>query len=286
MQLNEVIDAEGGHTIAAIFVEAVTGTNGVLPSPKGYLEGLRALCDQHGILLVCDEVMSGFGRTGKLFGFCHAPTVIPDIVTFAKGVNGAYLPLGGVGIRDHVAAHFRANNVGIGSTYNSHPVALASAYAALQVCAFGKEEFFLSRIYLKKKKKKIAAISGQVFFENDVLGNVQRLEPKMKAHLTHLLNTHPSVKQARCIGLFGCLDLQKNDKGDFLGKVTEPTPALMGLKKSLLDKGEWSANLPHFGSSLRLNFARRSFHDDARPQRVLQSTACHFGEGGARELFS
>ena len=95
-------------------------------------ERLHALCDQHGILLVCDEVMSGFGRTGKLFGFQHA-SILPDIVTFAKGVNGAYLPLGGVGIRDHVAKHFHSNNVSIGSTYNSHPVALASAYAAIQV---------------------------------------------------------------------------------------------------------------------------------------------------------
>jgi len=77
--------------------------------------------------------MAGFGRTGKLFGFCHAPSVVPDIITFAKGVNGAYLPLGGVGVRDHVAEYFRKNPLGYGSTYNGHPVALASAYASLKV---------------------------------------------------------------------------------------------------------------------------------------------------------
>ena len=82
--------------------------------------------------MVCDEVMSGFGRTGKLFAFCHAHGVIPDIVTFAKGVTSSFLPLGGVAIRDHIAEHFRSKPVGIGSTYNSHPVALASAYAVVQ----------------------------------------------------------------------------------------------------------------------------------------------------------
>jgi taurine--2-oxoglutarate transaminase len=114
--LAEVIAFEGGHNIAAFFIEPVTGTNGILKQPKGYLEGVRALCDQHGILMVADEVMNGFGRTGKWFGFEHtSPTVLPDIVCTAKGINGAFLPLGCVAVRDHVADYFRKNAISIGT---------------------------------------------------------------------------------------------------------------------------------------------------------------------------
>ena len=115
-------------------MECIPGTNGVLPPPKGYLAGVRDLCDKYGIMLIADEVMAGFGRTGKLFAFCHGD-IVPDIITFAKGVNGAYIPLAGIGVRDHIAEHFRDNNVMVGSTYHSHPVAVASAYAALKVFA-------------------------------------------------------------------------------------------------------------------------------------------------------
>lgn len=84
VELEEQVAYEGPHTIAAIMLEPVTGTNGILPPPQGYLEGVQSLCREHGILFICDEVMSGFGRTGKLFGFCHGPSVVPDIFTFAK----------------------------------------------------------------------------------------------------------------------------------------------------------------------------------------------------------
>lgn len=132
-QLKEVIMYEGPKNIAAIFLESVTGTNGILVPPKGYLEGVRQICNEHGIVMVCDEVMNGFGRTGKMFGFMNSsPMVIPDIVTMAKGINGAYIPLGAVACRDHIAQHFMTNPIGIGSTYNSHPIGLASAYASLK----------------------------------------------------------------------------------------------------------------------------------------------------------
>lgn len=208
-QLREQILYEGPHTIAAIHIESVTGTNGVLKPPRGYLEGIREICNEHGILMVCDEVMAGFGRTGRLFGFCHAPSVVPDIVTFAKGVNGAFLPLGGVGVRDHVANHFRKHNVGIGSTYNSHPVALASAYAAVQH-----------------------------FIRTDMIQHVVKMEPHLQAGMNTLLANHPSVKQARCVGLFGVLDIQKNRKGDFIARVADPLPpAMQDFKKTLLQQG-------------------------------------------------
>lgn len=85
----------------------------MLIPPKGYLEGIRKLCDEHGILMVCDEVMNGFGRTGKLFGFMHTtPVITPDIVTMAKGINGAFVPLGALACRDHVAQHFMKNAIG------------------------------------------------------------------------------------------------------------------------------------------------------------------------------
>ncbi len=111
--LKEVIMYEGANNIAAIFLEPVTGTNEILIPPKGYLEGVRAICDENGILMVCDEVMNGFGRTGTMFGFMNSsPLVIPDIVTIAKGINGAFIPLGAVACRDHVAQHFMKNAIG------------------------------------------------------------------------------------------------------------------------------------------------------------------------------
>eukprot|EP00050_Salpingoeca_kvevrii_P008338 m.302350 g.302350 ORF g.302350 m.302350 type:complete len:513 (-) comp15146_c0_seq1:69-1607(-) len=207
--LREQLAYEGPHTVAAIFLESVTGTNGILKPPKGYLEGIREICDEFGIIMVCDEVMAGFGRTGKLFGFCHAPSVVPDVVSFAKGVNGAFLPLGGVAVRDHVADHFRKNNVSIGSTYNSHPVALASAYAAVKH-----------------------------MLKTDIVGNSARMGPELQAGLERLAKHHPCIKQARSLGLFGCFDVQKNKRGDFIARVTDPlTPAMAEFKKALVKEG-------------------------------------------------
>src|ERR671913_121851 len=105
-ELEEVIMLEGPHTIAGFLMETVTGTNGILIPPDGYLEGVRALCDKHGILLICDEVMSGFGRTGAWFAVDHW-NVVPDILVMAKGLTSAYVALGAVGIRRKIADHFK-----------------------------------------------------------------------------------------------------------------------------------------------------------------------------------
>src|SRR5258706_3417425 len=130
--LEEVIQLEGAHTIAAFILEPVTGTNGVLVPPDGYLQGVRELCTKHGILMICDEVMSGFGRTGEWFAVDHWK-VVPDILTMAKGLTSAYVQLGAVGMRRAVADQFKDKVFYGGLTYNSHTLACAVALAAIQV---------------------------------------------------------------------------------------------------------------------------------------------------------
>ena len=130
--LEEVIQLEGPNTIAAFILEPVTGTNGVLVPPDGYLEGVRELCTRYGILMICDEVMSGFGRTGEWFAVDHW-NVVPDILTMAKGLTSAYVQLGAVGMRRGIADQFKDRVFYGGLTYNSHPLACAAALATIQV---------------------------------------------------------------------------------------------------------------------------------------------------------
>src|SRR5215468_1078093 len=131
-RVEELIQLEGAHTIAAFFIEPVTGTNGILIPPDGYIQGLRDLCTRHGILLVADEVMSGFGRTGEWFAIDHWK-VVPDLICIAKGLTSAYVPLGAVGMRRHIAEYFRDKVFYGGLTYNSHPLGCAAALATLKV---------------------------------------------------------------------------------------------------------------------------------------------------------
>src|SRR3989441_8491764 len=130
--VEEVIQLEGPHTIAAFILEPVTGTNGILVPPDGYLQGIRKLCDTHGILLIADEVMSGFGRTGELFAINHWK-VVPDLLSMAKGLTSAYVQLGAVGMRPHIAAHFEKNVFYGGLPYKSHPLRCAPALGTLAV---------------------------------------------------------------------------------------------------------------------------------------------------------
>src|SRR5689334_23337956 len=130
--LEETIQLEGPGTIAAFILETVTGTNGVLVPPDGYLQGVRALCDRHGILMICDEVMAGFGRTGRWFAVDHWG-VVPDLLTMAKGLTSSYLPLGAVAMRRAVADAFKDRPFPSGLTTGSHPVACAAALATLRV---------------------------------------------------------------------------------------------------------------------------------------------------------
>ena len=130
--LEEAIQLEGPNTIAAFILETVTGTNGVLVPPDGYIQGVRELCTKYGILMICDEVMSGFGRTGEWFAVDHG-SVVPDLLTMAKGLTSAYVPLGAVGMRRGIADHFKDKVFYGGLTYNSHPLGCAAALATIQV---------------------------------------------------------------------------------------------------------------------------------------------------------
>src|SRR3990170_609942 len=124
--LEETIELEGPQTIAAFILETVTGTNGILIPPDGYLEGVRDLCTRHGILMIADEVMAGFGRTGEWFAVNHWQ-VVPDLISMAKGLTSAYVQLGAVGMRRQIANHFAKTPFPGGLTYNSHPLACAAA---------------------------------------------------------------------------------------------------------------------------------------------------------------
>ncbi len=197
--LDEVIQYEGPQTIAAMFIETVTGTNGILPPPAGYLQGLRKLLDKHGILLVCDEVMSGFGRTGRWLAFEHGD-ILPDLVCMAKGLTSSYIPLGAVGIREPIARHFDDKVFWGGLTYNSHPLSLATALAVLDVLE-----------------------------EDGLVDNAARLGSVMRSEMDRLQAKHPSMKTGRCIGLFGMIDVQKNSEGDLIAPYNGTHPAMKEL---------------------------------------------------------
>jgi taurine--2-oxoglutarate transaminase len=175
--LEEVIQFEGPQTIAAFFIEPVTGTNGILVPPDGYIQGIRDLCTKYGILLVADEVMSGFGRTGEWFAVDHWK-VVPDLMTMAKGLTSAYVPLGVVGMRRAIADHFQDRVFYGGLTYNSHPLACAAALATLAVY---EEDGLIER----------AKVMGRL----------------MASLLDDLATHHPIVGATRSIGLFGIVEL-------------------------------------------------------------------------------
>jgi taurine--2-oxoglutarate transaminase len=205
--LEEVIDYEGPQTIAAMIIESVTGTNGILIPPPGYLQGLRDLLSRHGILLICDEVMAGLGRTGKMFAFEHGG-IVPDIVTLAKGLTSSYVPLGAMGMSQRIADHFQKNVFWGGLTYNAHPFCLAVADAVLDV-----------------------------LLEEDLAGNAARLEPVMRAEMEALAARHPSVMAHRNIGLFGIVELQKDRRGTPLAPYNGSHPVMAKFNRALLEAG-------------------------------------------------
>jgi taurine---2-oxoglutarate transaminase len=178
--IEEMIMYEGAQNIAAVFIESVTGTNGLIVPPDGYLQGLRTMCDKYDILLICDEVMAGLGRTGAWFAVDNWG-VTPDIITMAKGLTSAYMPLGCVAMSDRIAEHFNKNVFYGGLTYNAHPMSLAAAVATLKVLE-----------------------------EDDLIGNARRMGSVMAELLQGLKAKHPSVGDVRSIGLFGVLELVKN----------------------------------------------------------------------------
>lgn len=178
--LEETIMLEGPGSIAGFILEPVTGTNGILIPPDGYLEGVRELCDRHGILMIADEVMSGFGRTGDWFAVNHWG-VVPDILTMAKGLTSSYVPLGAVGMRPAIYGYFDDHTYWGGLTYNSHPLGLATALATIAV-----------------------------YEEDGLLENARKMGEIMRRHHERLQEKHPSVGLVRSIGLFGIIELVRS----------------------------------------------------------------------------
>jgi taurine--2-oxoglutarate transaminase len=179
--LRDLLMVEGAHTIAAILLETVVGTNGILVPPDGYLAGVREICDEFGIVMIADEVMAGFGRCGEWFAVDHWD-VVPDLIAFAKGVNSGYVPLGGVVISDAIAATFAERPFPGGLTYSGHPLACASAVASINI-----------------------------FREERILENVRNVgDGVLGPALRELAERHPSVGEVRGMGMFWALELVRN----------------------------------------------------------------------------
>ncbi|WP_022891488.1 aspartate aminotransferase family protein [Agromyces subbeticus] len=179
--LEQVITLEGAGTIAAIIIETIVGTNGVLVPPPGYLQGVRELCDRYGIVYIADEVMVGFGRVGEWFAV-NAFDVVPDLITFAKGVNSGYVPLGGVVISQRIASHFDTVAFAGGLTYSGHPLACAAGVATFEVF---ERDGILERV-------------------RDLGARV--VEPRLRA----MAAAHPSIGEVRGMGLFWAIELVRD----------------------------------------------------------------------------
>ncbi|MGV3714154.1 aminotransferase class III-fold pyridoxal phosphate-dependent enzyme [Pseudolysinimonas sp.] len=207
--LKRVIQAEGAQSIAAILLEGVPGTAGVLVPPPGYLSGVRELADEHGIVLILDEVMSGFGRTGSWFSWQHPEVnpdgVVPDLITFAKGVNSGYVPVGGVIISESISGAFDDQVFPGGLTYSGHPLAAASIVASID------------------------AMEEEGIIENARMIGEEVLGPGLRA----LAERHPMIGEVRGLGVFWALDLVTDRD------TREPVaPSIIGaLKQELLDRG-------------------------------------------------
>jgi taurine---2-oxoglutarate transaminase len=210
-ETEEIIQYEGPKTIAAIFVETVTGTNGLIVPPDGYLQGLRDICDRHGIFLVCDEVMCGLGRTGRWFAADHW-NVVPDMITMAKGLTSAYLPLGAVAVSDRIASYYDNNVFFGGLTYNAHPMSLAAAEACLQV-----------------------------MIDDDMIGHTQRMGVVLAGLHAEMKAKHPSVGDVRSIGLFGVLELVRDRKTkEPMAPFNGTSPEMAKLGAFLRDQGMYA----------------------------------------------
>src|SRR5881296_3341688 len=176
----EILLYEGAHTVAAVILETVVGTNGIIVPPDGYLQSIREVCDRHGILLIADEVMAGFGRTGKWFGVENWD-VVPDILTVAKGINSGYIPLGAMIVRKAIADWVRDKYFAGGLTYSGHPLACASGVASIEA-----------------------------FKEEGIVENAAELGPVFAEKLNALKDKHPSIGEVRGLGLFYGVELVKD----------------------------------------------------------------------------
>jgi taurine--2-oxoglutarate transaminase len=210
-EVEEIINYEGPKTIAAMFIETVTGTNGLIVPPDGYLQGLREICDRHGILLVCDEVMCGLGRTGAWFAADHWK-VVPDMITMAKGLTSAYLPLGALALSDRLASYYDKNVFYGGLTYNAHPMSLAAAEACLQV-----------------------------MIDDDMVGHTLKMGRVLSELHQEMKRKHRSVGDVRSIGLFGVLELVRNrETKEPMAPFNGTSPEMQRLGAFLREQGMYA----------------------------------------------
>jgi taurine--2-oxoglutarate transaminase len=220
--LRDVLMYEDPDRVAAIIIEPVVGSNGFIVYPEGYLAGLRAICDEYGIILIFDEVMTGFGRTGAAFAATRFG-VVPDMMTFAKGVTSAYVPLGGFMIRENLAKYFDENILWIGHTYSGHPMATAAGLGALD--AYRDEHIF---------------------------ERCAKMEPIFRAGLEALKAKHPIVGDVRGVGLMFAVEFVKDRETreplvPWQGKTMGPMPTLF---KGLRERGVYA-----YGRYANLNLA-------------------------------
>ena len=207
--LEEVIRGEGAQTIAAMIIEPVVGTNGVLFPPKGYLKRLKNLLERYEILMICDEVMSGFGRCGTFWGV-DRDGITPDLITMAKGMTCGYVPGGAVAFHERISNYFEEHNFVGGLTCNSHPLVLAAVAGVLEI-----------------------------FEREQIMTNVTERAEELAEGFAQLKSRHPSVQATRSIGLMGMIDLQDSD-GRLLANLGGHPSALKYLKADLLEAGVYA----------------------------------------------
>jgi taurine---2-oxoglutarate transaminase len=209
--LEEILQYEGPHTVAAVILETVVGTNGIIVPPDGYLQSIREVCDRHGVLLICDEVMAGFGRTGKWFA-CEHWNVVPDILTVAKGINSGYVPLGAMVISKPIADWVRGRYFAGGLTYSGHPLACASAVASIEA-----------------------------FQEEGIVEHAAEMEQHFRTGLAQLAERHQSIGDVRGLGCFFGIELVRDRETreplvpfNATGEAFAPVARLM---KAALERG-------------------------------------------------
>ena len=207
----EILQYEGPQNVAAVIMETIVGTNGIIVPPDGYLESIREVCDRHGIVLILDEVMAGFGRTGKWFG-CDNWNVVPDILTLAKGINSGYVPLGAMVVNQKIAEWVQDKYFAGGLTYSGHVLACAAAIASIEA-----------------------------FQEEGIVENTAAMGAVLAEELPRLAERHPSIGEVRGKGLFWGLELVRDRETreplvpfNATGKELAP---IAGIMKAAMEKG-------------------------------------------------
>ena len=230
--LERIIAFEGPGNIAAILLEGESGTSGCLKYPSGYLKEVRRICNEHGILLISDEVMSGFGRTGKWFGFQNHE-VIPDMIVMAKGLTCGYLPFGCLMLSDQIAAKYDEAVLPLGLTYSAHPVCCAAALATLNI-----------------------------YEDDELIENAAAMGKYVDKQVAILREKHPSIGDWRNTGLLGCLELVKNRK------TKEPLVPFNALPDKMVIMNKVAARIRELGM---YTFVRWNYIFIAPPLIVTES---------------